>query len=149
MTVASVELADPQKAAGDKLALGLGDVRPVHGPSEGAERVHALAGLLPQELREGSANLGQFLCKLARRPVDVLSDVGRALSEDLSCTLSELDALASNIGARLGSRARDPCQLLVVALGNGAVLLALAFEMGDLGHGCILGSGEGTSRQLS
>ena len=93
LAVARVELAEPQKAAGDELALSLRDLRPVHGTSEGAEGVHALAGLLPEEFREGVANLGQFLRQLARRLVKVFSGVG--------CALSDLEALARNVGAAL------------------------------------------------
>ena len=92
MAVASVEVAEPQKAAGDQLALSLRNLRPIHCTSEGTEGIHTLAALLPEEFREGVANLGRFLRQLARRLVEVFSGVRRALSE--------LGTVASYVGAR-------------------------------------------------
>ena len=136
--ITSAELAEPENAAEDQLVLSLSDLGPVHRTSESIQGVHALPGLLPEEFRKGVTNLRRSRCHPACRFVKIFSDISRALSD--------LDALARNIGARLGSFPGNPCQLFIAALGRGALLLVPAFKMGDLVIGASLGSGESTCR---
>jgi hypothetical protein len=85
--VAGVELGHPLEASDDELALRLGDIGPIHGPSKSAEGVNTLTGLLPQKIGDVPAKLGRFLRQLAGRLIEVFSGIGRALRD--------LNALAS------------------------------------------------------